>query len=130
MQLEGLTLALRRMGYANEEVSIHGFRATANTMIKERLHVDDRVVEAQLAHVVDNRNGDAYDRAKWMYERHVMMQRWSNYLELLTENCKGNTDNLSDMPSDISDTHIPQGPSLGFVQGMTVPSLGQSSSHF
>lgn len=126
---EGLTSALRRMGYAKAEVSIHGFRATANTMIKERLHVDGRVVEAQLAHVVDNPNGDAYDRAKWMYERDIMMQLWSDYLEQLTENFKDSTNFLSVTPSDLSDTATPQGSGLGFVQGMTIPYLGQPSSH-
>jgi hypothetical protein len=87
-----LLSALRRLGYTKDEASIHGFRATANTMIKEQLHVDGRVVEAQLAHVVDNPLGDAYDRTKWMHERYVMMQKWSNYLEMLTADSEDVTD--------------------------------------
>ena len=47
--------ALRRMGYANEDMTAHGFRAMARTMIAERLNIEPQIIEAQLAHAEASR---------------------------------------------------------------------------
>ena len=54
--------ALRRMGYGNDDMTAHGFRAMARTMIAERLGVAPEVIEAQLAHAVGDALGRAYNR--------------------------------------------------------------------
>ena len=76
--------ALRRMGYTNDEMTAHGFRAMARTLIAERLPgIDEGVIEAQLAHGKSGPLGMAYDRAEFMRQRRVMMQTWANYLDAL-----------------------------------------------
>lgn len=76
--------ALRRMGYANDEMTAHGFRAMARTLIAENLpgiHAD--VVEAQLAHGKSGPLGMAYDRAEYMAQRRELMTKWADYLDRL-----------------------------------------------
>ena len=76
--------ALRRMGYANDDMSAHGFRAMARTLIAERLGaISSDVVEAQLAHGKSGPLGMAYDRAEFMDQRRTMMTAWANYLDIL-----------------------------------------------
>ena len=76
--------ALRRMGYANEEMTAHGFRAMARTLIVERLPgVSPDVIEAQLAHGKSGPLGSAYDRAEFMEQRRQMMTAWADYLDRL-----------------------------------------------
>ncbi len=78
--------ALRiRLGYSKEEMTIHGFRAMARTMLHERLHFPPDVIEAQLAHQVHERLGEAYARMTFMEERKPMMQTWADYLDGLKE---------------------------------------------
>ncbi|MGC8733223.1 MAG: tyrosine-type recombinase/integrase [Halothiobacillaceae bacterium] len=72
--------ALKRMGF---EATAHGFRASARTMLAERLEFDDRVIEAQLAHSVSDALGRAYNRTEFVQQRRVMMQTWADYLEKL-----------------------------------------------
>ena len=76
--------ALRAMGFTAEEVTGHGFRATARTMLAERLGVADNVIEAQLAHSVKDALGRAYNRTEFLQERARMMQIWSDYLSNLS----------------------------------------------
>lgn len=78
-----LGAALRTMGFSNDEVVVHGFRATARTMIAERLHVRVDFIEHQLNHAVRGPNGRAYDRTEFIAERRDMMQRWADYLDTL-----------------------------------------------
>ena len=73
--------ALRAMGYAKDEMTAHGFRATARTLIVEALGFDEAVAEMQLAHAVKDANGTAYNRAEFLAKRQEMMQAWSDYLE-------------------------------------------------
>lgn len=76
--------ALRRMGFSSEEMTAHGFRATARTLMIERLpgiHAD--VIEAQLAHGKSGPLGAAYDRAEYMEQRRKMMKEWADYLDRL-----------------------------------------------
>lgn len=75
--------ALRAMGFTAEEVTAHGFRATARTMLAERLHLDESVIEAQLAHAVRDSLGRAYNRTEFLDQRRQMMQAWADYLDQL-----------------------------------------------
>ena len=76
--------ALRRMGYTNSEMTAHGFRATARTLMVERLPgVSADVIEAQLAHGKSGPLGSAYDRAEFMEHRRKMMLEWAAYLDKL-----------------------------------------------
>lgn len=75
--------ALRRMGFPKDEMTGHGFRAMARTMLAERLNVEDGVIEAQLAHNVRDSLGRAYNRTQFMEQRRAMMQTWANYLDRL-----------------------------------------------
>ena len=76
--------ALRRMGYSNDEMTAHGFRAMARTLIAERLPgIDVDVVEAQLAHGKTGPQGAAYDRAEFMEQRRALMTTWADYLDRL-----------------------------------------------
>jgi len=77
--------ALRAMGFGKEEVTGHGFRATARTILAERLGVDESVIEAQLAHAVKDSLGRAYNRTEFRGERASMMQRWADYLDELRQ---------------------------------------------
>jgi integrase len=78
-----LVAAFRAMGIAADEAVAHGFRATARTLIAEKLNVPEQVIEAQLAHTVKDSLGNAYNRTEWLKERTKMMQRWADYLERL-----------------------------------------------
>jgi integrase len=74
--------ALRRMGYENDEMTAHGFRAMARTLIVERLPgIAPDVIEAQLAHGKSGPLGTAYDRAEYMDQRRAMMTAWAGYLD-------------------------------------------------
>ena len=63
--------------------TVHGFRATARTMLAERLEFDPLLIEAQLAHAVKDTNGRAYNRTTYLKQRQTMMQRWADYLDKL-----------------------------------------------
>ena len=75
--------ALRRMGFPKDEMTGHGFRAMARTMLAERLGVDVAVIEAQLAHSVPDSLGRAYNRTEFADQRRTMMQTWADYLARL-----------------------------------------------
>jgi integrase len=75
--------ALISMGYTAEIQTWHGFRATARTMLAERLEFDTNVIEAQLAHAVKDANGRAYNRTQYIEQRRRMMQAWADYLDKL-----------------------------------------------
>ena len=75
--------ALISMGYTPDVHTWHGFRATARTMLAERLDVDPLVIEAQLAHAVKDANGRAYNSTQYMAHRTKMMQHWGDYLDEL-----------------------------------------------
>ncbi|MGC1549967.1 MAG: integrase arm-type DNA-binding domain-containing protein [Rhodanobacter sp.] len=75
--------ALRRMGYATDEMSGHGFRAMARTVLDEVLHFRPDYIEHQLAHAVKDPNGRAYNRTAHLPERRKMMAAWADYLDTL-----------------------------------------------
>ncbi|ULU23196.1 tyrosine-type recombinase/integrase [Dyella terrae] len=78
--------ALRRMGFATEEMSGHGFRAMARTILDEVLQFRPDYIEHQLAHTVRDPNGRAYNRTAHLSERREMMIAWANYLDDLKLN--------------------------------------------
>ena len=78
-----LNAALSALGFAPDEMRMHGFRAAARTMLAERLECDPLVIEAQLAHAVRDANGRAYNRTTYLKQRQTMMQRWADYLDKL-----------------------------------------------
>lgn len=81
-----INAALRRMGYDTKtEITGHGFRATARTMLHERLRFAPDVIEHQLAHSVPDSLGVAYNRTKFIDERRQMMQVWADYLDELRQ---------------------------------------------
>lgn len=75
--------ALRRMGFAKDEMSGHGFRAMARTILDQVLKVRTDYIEHQLAHAVKDPNGRAYNRTTHLEERRIMMQKWADYLDSL-----------------------------------------------
>ncbi len=79
-----INAALRRMGYDTKaEMTGHGFRAMARTLLAEELHQKPEVIEHQLAHKVPDALGTAYNRTKFLKERKGMMQLWADYLDRL-----------------------------------------------
>jgi len=78
--------ALRRMGFSKNEISGHGFRAMARTMLDEVLQIRPDYIEHQLAHTVRDPNGRAYNRTSYITERRKMMQLWADYLDKLKLN--------------------------------------------
>ena len=75
--------AFRRMGIGKEEMSGHGFRAMARTILDEELGFRPEIIEQQLAHRVKDPLGRAYNRTTHLDERKVMMQAWADYLQAL-----------------------------------------------
>lgn len=76
--------ALRRMGYdTRTEITGHGFRAMARTILHEVLDIAPEVIEHQLAHKVPDALGSAYNRTKFLPARKAMMQQWADYLDKL-----------------------------------------------
>lgn len=74
--------ALRRLGYDTKtEITGHGFRAMARTILHEELQQKPEVIEHQLAHSVSDALGTAYNRTKFLKERKAMMQIWADYLD-------------------------------------------------
>ena len=79
----GILSALRRMGIAKDEMTGHGFRAMARTVLDEVLGFRVDFIEHQLAHAVKDPNGRAYNRTAHLPERKKMMQAWADYLDSL-----------------------------------------------
>lgn len=84
MSDNAILTALRKMGYAKSEMSGHGFRAMARTMLDEILGYRVDIIEHQLGHVPRDFQGRAYNRTKHLEERKIMMQAWADYLDELT----------------------------------------------
>jgi integrase len=80
-----LIAALRSIGIGPEEMTPHGFRATARTLLDEVLGERYDFIEQQLAHMVRDPNGRAYNRTVHLAERKRMMARWADYLDDLRE---------------------------------------------
>ncbi len=76
--------ALRRMGFTKDEMTAHGFRAMASTVLNEKGYRVD-VIESQLAHIEPNKVRRAYNRALYWDERRHMMQDWADLLDKLRD---------------------------------------------
>jgi integrase len=72
--------ALRRMGYGKDEMTAHGFRSTASTILNERGFQPD-VIEAALAHQDENEIRRVYNRAMYWPERIKLLHAWANLLD-------------------------------------------------
>nr|VFJ42645.1 MAG: Integrase [Candidatus Kentron sp. FM]VFJ43381.1 MAG: Integrase [Candidatus Kentron sp. FM]VFK05523.1 MAG: Integrase [Candidatus Kentron sp. FM] len=83
-----LPTALRRMGIGKEEMTVHGFRAMARTLLDEVLGFRPDYIEHQLAHAVRDPNGRAYNRTRYLPERREMMQAWADYLDTLRKDAE------------------------------------------
>jgi integrase len=77
-----ITGALRRIGYTSEEMTAHGFRSMASTLLNEQGWNRD-AIERQLSHGERNKIRAAYNYAEYLPERREMMQAWADYLEEL-----------------------------------------------
>jgi integrase len=77
----GVRTALRTLGYTNDQISPHGFRAMARTILDEVLNFPVDWIEHQLSHAVRDANGRAYNRTKHLMQRRGMMQTWADYLD-------------------------------------------------
>ena len=84
------TVALRRMGYSGSEMTAHGFRAMAATLLNEMGLWNPDAIERQLAHMENNGVRRAYARGQYWEERVRMMQHWSDYLDQLRDGDNGN----------------------------------------
>jgi integrase len=80
--------ALRRMGFEKDEMSGHGFRAMARTILDEVLRIRPDFIEHQLAHAVRDPLGRSYNRTTHIEERRKMMQTWADYLDGLKAGAK------------------------------------------
>ena len=95
MSEAAINAALKRMGYdTKNEITGHGFRAMARTILHERLNIDPHIIEHQLAHTVPDNLGVAYNRTKFIAHRKVMMQQWANYLDDLKAAAKKHTNQV------------------------------------
>lgn len=89
MSESAVNAALKRLGYDTQtDITGHGFRATARTMLHERLDMDPHYIEHQLSHAVPDALGTAYNRTKFIAQRTEMMQIWADYLDELKTNEK------------------------------------------
>ncbi len=89
MSAAAINAALKRMGYdTQQDITAHGFRAMARTILHERLNIDPYIIEHQLAHKVPDALGAAYNRTKFIEQRTAMMQAWADYLDELKAGAK------------------------------------------
>lgn len=88
MSNNAILAALRRMGFSKDEMTGHGFRAMARTILDEVLQVRPDFIEHQLAHAVRDPNGRAYNWTAHLVERRKVMQLWGDYLDGLKAGAK------------------------------------------
>lgn len=83
MSNNAIRKALHTLGYDGEQMTGHGFRAMARTLLEEELRYPYQYIEPQLSHIVRDPLGRAYNRTTHLEERAKMMQAWADYLEEL-----------------------------------------------
>lgn len=88
MSDNAMLAAMRRLGIPKEEMTTHGFRAMARTLLDEVLGFRPDIIEHQLAHAVRDPNGRAYNRTSHLDKRKAMMQEWADYLDELKAGAK------------------------------------------
>jgi len=92
-----MNAALRCMGYTGQQMTAHGFRAMASTLLNELGHRPD-VIETQLAHKGADKIRAIYNRAQYMEERRQLMQAWANYLDELASSLSMGQNTLKRLP--------------------------------
>jgi integrase len=80
-----LNAALRRLGYASDEMTAHGFRAMASTLLNESGKWSPDAIERALAHGDSDKVRAAYHRGAHWKERVAMAQWWSDFLDSLRD---------------------------------------------
>jgi integrase len=88
MSENSVNAGLRRLGFEKSEITGHGFRAMARTILDEILGFRPDIIEHQLAHAVKDPLGRAYNRTSHLAERRRMMETWGKYLEGLKTGAK------------------------------------------
>lgn len=88
MSENAVNQGLRKLGYTTDQMTAHGFRAMAATLLNEMGEWNPDAIERQLAHVDANQVRRAYARGEYWDERVAMMQRWSDYLDQLRDGGK------------------------------------------
>jgi integrase len=83
MSNNAILSALRRMEIGKDEMSGHGFRAMAKTILIEELGYSEALTGLQLSHKRNDPLGNAYNRTTFLRERKTMMQAWADYLDTL-----------------------------------------------
>ena len=78
-----MNAALRYMGFPKGEVTSHGYRATAKTLLKEEFDIADELIEAQQAHKVKDTLGTSYNRTRFIARRRKMLETWADYVDSL-----------------------------------------------
>ncbi|WP_417559210.1 tyrosine-type recombinase/integrase [Marinomonas sp.] len=87
----GVNVAIRTMGFGKDKMCAHGFRSMGRTLLDEVLNYPPHIIEQQLAHVVRDPLGRAYNRTQHLEQRREMMQHWADYLDKLKhEAAQGN----------------------------------------
>lgn len=76
-----INASLRRIGFTKDEMTAHGFRAMARTILDEELGFRPEIIEHQLAHSLKDPNGRAYNRTAHLPQRKKMMQYWADFLD-------------------------------------------------
>jgi integrase len=107
--------ALRRLGFTGDEMTGHGFRAMARTILDEVLGYRVEWIEHQLAHEVRDHNGRAYNRTAFLQQRKEMMQGWADYLDGLRSPSDVVAVIPKTLPSRVSQPIAPAGPSAKFL---------------
>jgi integrase len=86
MSTTTMNAALRAMGFDTEtEITGHGFRAMGRTILHETLDFPSEIIECQLSHNPRETHGTAYNRTKFIAQRHKMMQAWADHLDALKQ---------------------------------------------
>ena len=102
MSENSLWSALRALDIRQEQMTVHGFRAMARTLLDEVLGFRPDFIEHQLAHAVRDPNGRAYNRTAFLPERRRMMQAWADYLDRLKAGEDVDTNAPAPKPSETS----------------------------
>ncbi len=93
--------ALRALDVRPDQMTMHGFRAMARTILDEVLGFRPDFIEHQLAHAVRDPNGRAYNRTAFLPERRRMMQVWADYLDRLKAGEEPETNATASKPSEV-----------------------------
>ena len=75
-----LNVAIRSLGFDKSTHVFHGFRSSFSTLAREKLRIENELIELQLGHIEKNKVRAAYDRSERLEERREIMQHWSDYL--------------------------------------------------